>query len=619
MSYCFNPDCQKPFNPDNNKFCQNCGSKLLLREHYRAIKPLGSGLFSRTFLAIDEDIPSKPVCIIKQFLPPDTNLSEVQKIAERFEREALQLDILGKHPQIPRLLAYFQQQQPLKARVVTALYLVQEFIEGPSLAQELEKQGPFNESQIRALLLDILPVLQFIHSHQVIHRDIKPENIICRAGNVSALPGGEKGKFVLVDFSASKFIPQTAALRTVTVIGSPEYIAPEQLEGKAVFASDLYSLGVTCVYLLTQVPPFNLRERAHWIWQQYLPRPVSASLSRILDKMLQMSLKERYKSAAEILKDLREETPTVWGCAQVLSGYSGRLRCVAISPDGETVAAGGEDNTIKLWSLGKGNQPKTLGNLLTQHTGWINALAFSADGQILVTGSSDRNIKIWDLGTGKLIRTLGNLFGKDWGWVYALAISANGQFLVSGHGDKTVKIWNLKTGRHLYTLVGHAAWVETVAISADGKLIFSGSGDKTMKIWQLKTDGRISGTLIETINAHTDTVKALAISSDGKIIASGSSDKTVKLWQVNANTSLQEIYTLMHSDWVSALAFSPDEQILASGSRDGSIILWNPYIGEALSTLQHGAPVNAVTFSANSQLLASGGADGTVKIWRASS
>ncbi|HIK29346.1 MAG: WD40 repeat domain-containing serine/threonine-protein kinase [Oscillatoriaceae bacterium SKW80] len=616
MSYCFNPECQKPQNPDSNKFCQNCGSKLLLREHYRAIKPLGSGTLSRTFLAIDEDIPSKPACIIKQFLPPDTNLSEVQKIAERFEREALQLDILGKHPQIPRLLAYFQQQQRLKAGVVTALYLVQEFIEGQSLAQELEKQGPFNENQIRALLLDVLPVLQFIHSHQVIHRDIKPENIIRRAGNISALPG-ERGKFVLVDFSASKFIPQTAALRTATIIGSPEYIAPEQLEGKAVFASDLYSLGVTCVHLLTQLPPFNLRAHAHWVWQQYLPRPVSASLSRILDKMLQLSLKERYKSAAEILKDLTQETPTVWGCAQVLSGNSGRLRCVAINPDGEVVAAGGEDNTIKLWNLGIGNQPKTLGNLLTQHSGWVNAIAFSPDGQILVTGSSDRNIKIWDMGTGKLIRTLGSLFA-DWGWVNALAISANGQFLVSGHGDKTVKIWNLKTGKHLCTLAAHAAWVETVAISADGKLIVSGSGDKTMKIWQLKTDGRISGALVETINAHTDTVKALAISPDGKIIASGSSDNTVKLWQVNANTNLQEIYTLMHSDWVSALAFSPDKQLLASGSRDGNIILWNPYIGQALSTLQHKAPVNAVTFSANSQILASGGADGTVKIWRAS-
>ncbi len=618
MSYCFNPDCQKPQNPDSNKFCQNCGSKLLLREHYRAIKPLGSGTLSRTFLAVDEDIPSKPTCTIKQFLPPDTAIGQVRQTAERFEREALQLDTLGKNPQIPRLLAYFQQEQRLGALVVTALYLVQEFIEGQNLARELEQQGPFNESQIRALLLDVLPVLQFVHSHQVIHRDIKPENIIRRAANAPAVAGG-RGKLVLVDFSASKFIAQTAALRTATIIGSPEYIAPEQLEGKAVFASDLYSLGVTCIHLLTQVPPFNLRDRDRWVWRQYLPRPVSASLSRILDKMLQLSVQERYTSAAEILKDLTQETPAAWQCVQVLSGHAGRVRCAAINPDGQAVAAGGEDNAIKLWNLGIGNQPKTLGNLLTQHLGWVNAIAFSPDGQILATGSCDRNIKIWDMGTGKLIRTLGSLFGRDGGWVYAIAVSANGQFLVSGHGDKTVKIWNLGTGKQLCTLAGHAAWVETVAISADGKRIVSGSGDKTLKIWQLRTDGRISGAIGETIDAHADTVKAIAISPDGKTIASGSSDKTVKLWQIDANTSVQEIYSLTHSDWVNAVALSPDGQLLASGCRDGSITLWNPYTGEAIATLQHGAAVNAVTFSANSQAIASGGADGTVKIWRASS
>ena len=107
MSYCLNPSCQQPQNPDLTKFCQNCGSKLLLKERYRAIKLIGQGGFGRTFLSVDEDKPSKPPCVIKQFFPQAQGTDSAQKAAELFEQEAVRLDELGKHPQIPELLAHF--------------------------------------------------------------------------------------------------------------------------------------------------------------------------------------------------------------------------------------------------------------------------------------------------------------------------------------------------------------------------------------------------------------------------------------------------------------------------------------------------------------------------------
>ncbi|NET59093.1 MAG: protein kinase [Symploca sp. SIO2E6] len=302
MTYCLNPSCQSPQNPDGTKFCLSCGTKLLLRDRYRGIKPLGQGGFGKTFLAVDEDKPSHPYCVIKQFLPQTQSTQNLQKAAELFNQEAVRLDELGQHLQIPELLAYFSQEKQQ--------YLVQEFIQGRNLAQELATKGTFDEAQVRAILKDLLPVLQFVHQHQVIHRDIKPENIISRSES-NVRTGGVKGQLVLVDFGAAKLATGTALARTGTVIGSAGYAAPEQAIGRAVFASDLYSLGVTCINLLTQMHPFDLFDTSEgvWVWRDVLSSPVSDALSRILDKMIASPVNQRYPSAAEVMSDLQVPMP----------------------------------------------------------------------------------------------------------------------------------------------------------------------------------------------------------------------------------------------------------------------------------------------------------------------
>jgi serine/threonine protein kinase len=292
MSYCLNPPCPKPENADNVKFCQTCGSKLILKERYRAIKPIGQGGFGITFLAVDEDKPSKPRCVIKQFYPQAQGTSTLKKAVELFTQEAMRLDELGKHPQIPELLAYFTQDD--------RQFLVQEFIDGQNLAQESAQNGAFNEKQIRQLLNDLLSVLQFCHQRQVIHRDIKPENIIRRAST---------NELVLVDFGAAKVASNAALNQTGTSIGSPEYVAPEQIRGKAIFASDIYSLGATCIRLLTERSPFDSYDTHNdtWIWRQYLKTPINEQLGRVLDKMLESIPVRRYQTVDEVLKDLNQQ------------------------------------------------------------------------------------------------------------------------------------------------------------------------------------------------------------------------------------------------------------------------------------------------------------------------
>lgn len=601
MSYCINPTCQKPQNPDTNKFCQNCGSNLVLREHYRIIKPMGTGTFSRTFLAVDEDIPSKITCAIKQFSPvaePGSSASknrDLEKASELFRREALQLDRLGKHPQIPRLLAYFE--------IPPHRYLVQEFIQGKNLAEELAEGGAFDETKIRKLLKDLLPVLQFIHNNQIIHRDLKPENIIRRSSSSEW-----DGNLCLVGFGSAKVLSTTPTIKGGTAIGSPEYTAPEQLVGHPVFASDIYSLGAICIELMTQTNSFDLRRGEKWVWEEFLPRPVSVSLSHVLNKMLESSPQSRYQWADEVLRDLMQTDGGSWEEVETLRGHADKVRTVAFAADGQTLVSGGEDNSIKIWSLATGNPPKTLGGWVFGHSGWVQDLAFSPDGQTLASGSVDGTVKVWNLGTGKLVRTLGGWFGNDRDAVQAIAISPDGQILASAYMDKTIKVWYLATGKMRGILRGHSAWVESVAISADGEILASGSGDKTIKLWQLATGKQIS-----TISGHGDVVRSVAISPDGQILASGSGDKTVKLWRLATGEWLGN---LDGGDRVNAVAISPDGQTLAAGTRDGRVCLWNLFTLEELAVLECEATVNGLAFSAYGETFAAGCSDGSIGIWR---
>jgi formylglycine-generating enzyme required for sulfatase activity len=256
------------------------------------LKVIGQGGFGKTFLAQDEGKPSKPRCVIKQFIYDDpATLREAQRL---FEQEAVRLDDLGKHPQIPELLAHWEQEG--------RQYLVQEFIDGENLLQELKRVGRFSEAKIKELLLDLLPVLQFIHAGQVIHRDIKPENVIRRRSD---------GRLVIVDFGAAKMASQTALAKTGTTIGSAGYAAPEQTFGKALYASDIYSLGVSCLHLITDVNPLTMYDPVEgFAWRDFLVnQKVSNELGAVLDKMTQPSVKQRYQSVAETLQVLQANVP----------------------------------------------------------------------------------------------------------------------------------------------------------------------------------------------------------------------------------------------------------------------------------------------------------------------
>ncbi|MBD6616712.1 protein kinase [Komarekiella sp. 'clone 1'] len=264
----------------------------ILRGRYKITKVLGAGGFGNTFIAEDMDLPGNPPCVVKQLRPAQTEPKVLQIARRLFESEAEVQYRLGNHDQIPGIFAHFEENQEF--------YLVQEFIDGHSLDQELTPGKPLPEIQVIAILYDILKVLEFVHQHNVIHRDIKPSNFI---------RGKQDQKLVLIDFGAVKQIEQTTtgeSLSTV-VIGTRGYMPSEQVRGKPRFSSDIYAAGIIGIQALTGFYPTQLKEDPYTgeiLWQHQAE--VSDEVAAILDKMVRYDFRERYQSAAEVLQALEE-------------------------------------------------------------------------------------------------------------------------------------------------------------------------------------------------------------------------------------------------------------------------------------------------------------------------
>ncbi|BAY13155.1 serine/threonine-protein kinase [Calothrix sp. NIES-2098] len=627
MICCLNSSCDNPPNPDGTQFCSHCGVPLIILRHYRPIRVLGSGGFGKTYLA--EDVEKfNELCVIKQFAPQIQGTGALQKATELFEQEARRLQHLGEHPQIPTLFAYFEQDN--------RLYLVQQFIDGENLLEELQQQGIFSEQKIQELLLDLLSILKIVHEQKVIHRDIKPQNILRRK---SSQPG--KGDIILIDFGASKQLSETVITHQGTTIGSFGYAALEQMQGGQAYpASDLYSLGATCFHLLTDISPWELwkQQGYGWVanWRQYLQQPVSQKLAMILDKLLQSNYEERYQSAEAVLQALKDvgkhEMPATVAFPRQISSPSPELPPTvnyqppplksvdSLKPKPKLkipLLLGGAILLLGLggygvWQISKALLPKTvayeklaLAHSLTGHNGSINSLAFSDDGNTLVSGSTDKSIKIWNLQTGTLKTTL-NLHSSE---VNSVAISRDGKTLVSGSKDGNIKISKLPIGNLKATLFQSQNSVNSVAISPDGQTLVSGGEDKNIKTWNLQT-----GNLKYTLTGHTKSVMPIAISSDGQTLVSGSADNTIKIWNL-ATGQLKNTFS-GHTKSVMSIAISPDGKTLASGSTDDTIKIWDLQTGQLKNTLaKHYYPVSALAISPDGQTLISGSWDDTIKIW----
>ncbi|WP_035985806.1 serine/threonine-protein kinase [Leptolyngbya sp. KIOST-1] len=669
MICCLNPHCTQPNHATQAAVCPTCGTPLerRLRGRYRPLKLIGRGGFGRTYFALDTDRLNSR-CVIKQFAPQTQGTKSFLKAVQLFEQEAVRLHELGEHPQIPTLLAYFEQNK--------YLYLVQQMIQGRTLYQEIAAQAAYSEGSLRQLLEDLLPVLHFIHQHGVIHRDITPSNIIRRKADQ---------KPVLIDFGVAKQFSEAIRYEPGTRIGTEGYAPIEQLRsGQAYPSSDLYSLGASCLHLLTGRKPEDLYspQEGRWLWQEYLQkqgRTIHPGLAAVLNCMTKDLVSERYQSAQDVLDDLQrlpklEGAVPGWVSSQAspslftgldrppLSGpgqragvavpitslptaaeMAGPLSGPVSGPASGQPASGPQPPPPNVRGTGyphahppgsrspqPSGPPKPSGSpqpsgsskldhgsatvlgggwqliqTLVGHQSWVTAVAFAPQQPLLVSGSLDDSLRIWNWQSGDLLHSLrGHARG-----VNDVAIDQRGQLMVSCGDDATVKIWDVGSGTLRHTLKGHLRDVTAIALGSTNCLA-SASEDGTLKLWNPS-----QGSLTKTLPGSAGMLKTVALVSGDQRLVSGGLDNTVRLW--DAQTAQATRVFAGHTNTVNQVAVSPDGRLMASASKDRTVRLWDLSTGDLRHTLQgHTQEVNTVAFFPNGQRLVSGSSDGTLRLWQ---
>ncbi len=591
-----------------------------MADRYRCLEVLGQGGFGRTYLAMAEGHDPPLRCVLKQIAPATG--SPRSDAAQRFQAEAHRLATLGQHPQIPALLDVIDLDVTDGGQ---GRFLVQQYVPGPSLDRLLPGLPEAERLALtQRVLYELLPVLTYLHQHGVIHRDIKPANII--------VPPAPQ-PLALVDFGAAKAIVDPEQLKhTATVIGSAGYAAPEQALGKAVYASDIFSLGVSCLHMLTGLHPFDLFSVSDdaWVWRPYAPAALSPALGRVLDRMAHRRLSERYSTAQEALADLRwsglalgSAQPTAasatktlpsgaatWEQRFALSLSGAVANGLAISPSGRAIAAACSDGTIRLWDCTNGQAihtfRKPLGLLGPGHRGPVSALAFTPQGDAIVSGGEDGQLIQWHLAdySGEKLPLAG--------WQVAALLILPDATLAVGNGDGRINLWPLNREpmrrEAPKALIHHQDQVTALAVEPIGRLLVSGGRDRTIRLWSLP-----SGRLVRTLTAPKQPITALACHpSDGRIV-SGDPTGQVQAWSADHPDQGLKIYTA--GSPVTALTISPDGGWLAIGTEGGQLNLIDLRAQPQTIQLRQAWAVRALAFTPDSRMVVSAGADETIRFW----
>ncbi|MEH2268456.1 MAG: serine/threonine protein kinase [Nostoc sp.] len=430
----------------------------LLDHRYQVIRVLAMGGFGQTYIAQDTRRPGNPICVVKH-LKPGTDPRVFDTAKRLFNSEAETLEKLGNHDQIPRLLAYFDENQEF--------YLVQEYIEGHTLAEELIPGKRWNERQVIQLLQEVLEILEFVHRQGVIHRDIKPDNIIRRASD---------NKLVLVDFGAVKqlrtqLVTVGGQPSATVVIGTPGYMPTEQGQGKPRPNSDIYSLGIIAIQALTGLQPTELQEdpeTGEIIWRHSVT--VNHRLAAVLSKMVRYHFKDRYQNATEALqacKDAINPVPALSTPQEAAKNSSyqavksqrqvSRLQTVAVAPANPVKPARQDSSKSDPWPILIGillaggaaalvaNVYPNVKNLALNLTGKDTALANKCSA--IVVGNSNIRSEPSSINSGNILQT----------------VADNTNFEVTGKRTKAGWIEvKLKSGRlawaHPAVIVNNQEW-----------------------------------------------------------------------------------------------------------------------------------------------------------------
>ncbi|MEM9504162.1 MAG: WD40 repeat domain-containing serine/threonine-protein kinase, partial [Cyanobacteria bacterium P01_E01_bin.43] len=392
-------------------------------------------------------------------------------------------------------------------------------------------------------------------------------------------------------------------------------------------ASDLYSLGLTCLYLLTGVHPFDLYSVAEdrWVWQTLTPVPVRDALARVLNRLTARALRSRYSTATAALADLapaglipqRRVTSNLvkrpsnpWRCTQIWPTSGRVVNALAIAPTGQAIAAANSDGTVQLWDYQTGEVLHTFAQRLglgEGHRDAATAVTFHPDGQTLFSASQDGTVKQWNLDRYRQRQSL-----QQPGWqVTTIALTPDGAQLIAAETTGRISLWQVDAGKRLVDLTRHSGAVNQVQVSSQGDRLVSVGEAGTLRLWALPT-----GQLLHTWTVQTG-LRVVALNEMVPAVVTGDRRGAVMLWSLTDFDQHQQLG--QHQDAVSAIALSPNGRWLATGSRDREIHLWDwgGEIPQRCAVLRHDWAVCDLVFTPDSQTLISSAADETIRFWQA--
>jgi WD40 repeat protein len=492
-----------------------------------------------------------------------------------------------------------------------------EFVEGGTLAEHLGHR-PQPPRQAAQLVATLARAVHAAHQAGIVHRDLKPANVLLTAD----------GTPKIADFGLAKRLDAESRLtRSNAIVGTPSYMAPEQVEAGSRNvgpAADVYSLGAILYEMLTGRPPFLAETHVDTILQVVTETPVPpsrlqskvpAELEAICLKCLNKVPRERYARAAALAEDLERflaGVPTEAGRDRGLTWFRRhrwRLAAVAtwtaaavivaslgvivfylpwlfcpVSLVGLSLATALLRGGLALWQR---SAVRTL-DVLRGHRGKVYSVAFSPDGKYLASAGADRTVRLWEAATSQKWAKLSGHRGRVWD----VAFSPDGRTLASLGADRAVRLWDPVTGE------ARATWKTrsrgyALAFSPDGRTLAVGHRDGTVGLWDVAR-GQLEGTL-KRDRSRPGAVYALAFSPDGHLLAGGHASGKATLWDVEGGrvrAHLNEQGPRYYFLWTAhspAVAFSPDGKVLATGKTQNQgkpVRLWNAVTGQLLRTLE---------------------------------
>lgn len=536
-------------------------------------------------------------------------------------------------------------------------FLVMDYAPNGTLRRRHPRGSVVPPFTILTYLKQIAEALQYAHDQHYIHRDIKPENMLL----------GEHDTVLLSDFGiALVFHTQTQSDRDV--VGTLPYMAPEQLQGKPVIASDQYALGVVIYEWLCGECPFKGSQSEVLAQHVGSPPPslcacvpgLPAGLEAVVMRALSKNPAERFPSVRDFAYQFEAALSSALPLQPQVVEEAPAARVLEISvPDALTVAARppvtptipvtpqrgpvitrrtallglsgvavlGLSGGTLVWLVGKSRHiqsPRTspsptavstptpipIGTTFHTYRGHhdsVLGVASALNGAYIASASKDTTVQVWDTATGGV--NAAAYVGHS-AAVNSVAWSPDAQFVVSGSDDMTVRVWKTADASNAFSYAGHTGAVKSVAWSPDGTLIASSGADKTAQVWSAA-----DGSNPFSYTRHSDAVNAVAWAPDNKRIASASSDTTVQVWSA-ANGSNPLTFTL-HTAPVLAVVWSPDGSMIASAGADNTVQVWKPD-GTTIYTYKgHSQPVSGLAWSPDGALIASASQDATVQVWRA--